>query len=281
MITHTTMTDTAAGQREHTCVNGERITYGPLGPAEAAFLERVRQASVDPAVTENDLIALIYGRDNPLLDHTMLPGHAMVTGAAFEHPAYQVMVDLLGWKRVQLGTLDLAAARARFTLSVADAAEVLGITPQAVRKAIKARHLASWRDGEQLFLDPRSVAAFKTTRATSYQGQGVGKPPRLAVRVGNAPGVSFKLKHPGELEDRTSAGGNVVAGALARWKRVAVITSAEEGDRKGQRFFVLEPGSEETELALGDFYVRGRFTVVEKINNSAKARDAWKAFTAE
>jgi len=263
----------------HACVNGEEVTYDSPAPPVAAFLERVRRAAADPKVTENDLIALIYGRENPLLDHTMLPGQSMVTPAVFEHPVYRVLTDLLDRKRVALGALDLERARAQFTLTVTEAAEQLGISPQAVRKAVEARRLAAWREGSQWLLDPRGVNAFKLTRDAKDKHQGPS--PHLVVRIGNAPGASFQLKHPGELEERTRAGGNVVTGVLTRWKRVAVLTSAEQGDAKTQRLWILEPGGEQQEVTLGDFYARGRFTVVEKINNSEKARAAWKAFEAE
>jgi hypothetical protein len=273
MAKKTTTTDPAVPQTGHLCVDGTVLKFDPPAPAVAAFLERVRRASEDPKVSEDQLVALIYGRDNPLLDHAMLPGHSMVTKEVFENPVYHVMCDYLGRKRVQLGTLDLAAARARFTMSVPDAAAKIGIHETAVRKAVATRRLASWRADGQIWLDPRAVAAFEVTRR--------GPPPRLQLRVGSAPGVSFRVKHPGALEGRTEPAANVVEGTLTAWARVGVMFSAERGDTKGQRFFVLEPGGEETELKLGDFYVKGRFTVVEKVNNSERARAAWKAFEAE
>jgi excisionase family DNA binding protein len=219
------------------------------------------------------LIALIYGRTNPLLDHAMVPGHSMVTAAVFENPIYHVLTDLLGRKRVQVGTLDLAAARARFTMTVGEAAERLGVNATAVRKAIAARRLVAWKDGPAWWLDPTTVDSFQLARR--------GLPPRLEVRMGNAPGVALRVKYPGDLEGEDRPAANTVAGTITHWKRVAVLTSMERDDgEKGQRLFILEPGGKESEVKAGDFYVRGRFTT-KKVNSSERAREQWKEFEPE
>jgi hypothetical protein len=264
-----------AAELVHECVNGEQIGYPAPAPAVAKFLERVRRAAADAKVSEDELLALIYGRENPLLDHTALPGRSMVTPAVFANPLYRVLVDLLDRKRVQTGALDLERARARYTLSVTDAAAHLGVNATAVRKAIGAGRLPAWRADGQFWLDPATVAAFEVDRR--------GPAPRLAVRVGSAPGVSLRLKHAGALEGEVRVeGSNVVTGRLAQWKRVAVMTTAERADgTKNVRFYVLEPGGPEADISLGTFRVQGRFTVAQTVNNPQKAAEAWKAFEPE
>ena len=257
----------------HECVNGERVEYPAPAPAVARFLERVRRAADDPAVTEDGLIALIYGRENPLLDHTMMPGRSMVTPAVFANPLYRVLVDLLDRKRVQSGALDLAKARARYTLSVTDAAAQLGINATAVRKAISAGRLPAWKADGQYWLDPASGASFEVERR--------GPAPRLEVRMGSAAGESLRVKFAGALEDQAHPLANTTTGVLTHWKRVAVMTTATRGGEKSARLFVLEPGGPESEVALGCFHVRGRFTIAEKINNPQKAAEAWRAFEPE
>jgi excisionase family DNA binding protein len=268
--------DAPAAVLAHECVNGETVEYPEPARDVAKFLERVRRAADDAAVSEDALIALIYGRENPLLDHTMLPGRSMVTPAVFANPLYRVLVDLLDRKRVQSGALDLAKARARYTLSVTDAAAQLGVNATAVRKAIGAGRLPALKDGGQYWLDPASVASFEVDRR--------GPSPRLEIRMGSAPGESFRVKHPTHgnvFKEIAAPAANVRAGELTNWKRVAVMTTATRGDTKSARLFVLEPGGPENEVALGAFHVRGRFTVAEKINNPERAAAAWKAFEPE
>lgn len=249
----------------YTTINGETLTYEAPGGALAAFLERVQAAANEPTVSENDMIALIYGRENPLLDHAMLPGRSMVTAAAFERPEYRVMTDLLGRKRIALGLLDVEKARARYTLSPAEAAERLGIHVSAVRQAIANHRLAAWFEDGRAYLDPLSVDSFQLARR--------GPSPRLEIRSGSAPGFSFRFKAPTQLEDSKKEGA-YRTGVLPQWKSVAILF----GTDADYRFFSLEPGGKEQEIQAGGCYVRGRFTVVERINNPRKAQEAFAAF---
>jgi len=255
---------------QHLCVNGEVIEYPTPSTEVGAFLSRARMACEDPKVTPNELIALIYGRSNPLLNHSLLPGHSMVTKAVFENPVYHVLADLLGRKEIQAGLVDLKKVRSRFTMTVTEAAEKLGVNTSAIRKAIGSRRLDCWKEGGQYFLDPRHVDNFRVDRR--------GPSPRLQVAVGGAKGISLSVKHTGNLSD-TSKKEGILSGTLAtHWERVAVLTSASEGEEKSQRLFILEPGGEENVVELGPLFVRGRFRVASKENNSRLALDAWKEF---
>lgn len=254
----------------HTTLEGEVVTFDEPAGSLGAFLARAQQAAGDPNVSEDALTLLIYGPENPLLDHALLPGRSMVTAETLKHPLYPVLLDLLGRKRVALGTLDVDAAAARYTLPVTEAAERLGIHPSAVRQAITARRLPAWKKGGQYFLDPASVASFQVARR--------GPPPRIQVRCGKADGVAFRVKYPGDLEHFRSPVPGVSEGQLASWKRIGVIFTNKANK---SQYFVLEPGGEDNEVKHGSFYVRGRFAVTEKVHNSQKAVEAWDAFTAE
>jgi excisionase family DNA binding protein len=259
----------------HETLEGRTLTYETT-PEQAAFLARVQAAAADPAVSENDLIALIYSPENPLLDTTMLPGRGMVTKAVFDNELYHVFTDYLGRKRVQLGALDLNAARARYTMTVSQAAERLGMSASAVHQAIQAWKLPAWRKEGQIYLDPEGVESFLESKRHVPRR---GPPPRLTVRLGSATGMTLQLKAPGELENRiASEPAGSVEGLVTSWKRVGVLFGGHEGK---VRFCVLEPGGEENEVKHGPFYVRGRFSITERVNNPQKARDAYKAFEAE
>ena len=155
-------------------LSGQNIEYPDPSPPVARFLARVRLAANDPNVSLSGLIELIYGPDNPLLDNMMLPGRSMVTKAVFANPVYHVMADQIGVKEVQLGLLDMNAARECYTLSVPQAAKRLGITPSAVRSAINAHRLAGMYDNGQWWIRPESVDSYKvSTRGPKRRRQKV------------------------------------------------------------------------------------------------------------
>ncbi len=258
----------------HETLEGRTLTY-ELTSEQAAFLARVQQAVADPSVREDDLIALIYGPENPLLDHAMLPGRAMVTKAVFDNPLYHVLADYIGRKRVQTGSLDLEAAKALFTMTVTQAAEKLGVHVSAVHQAIQAWRLAAWKKDGQLFLNPENVEHFGETRRDVPRR---GPSPQLRLRTGSVDGVTFRVKHPGELEHPQSPERHVTEGTLTSWKKVGVLLGNSEGKF---RFFELAPGGEDNEVKHGHFYLRGRFTIERKINNPRQAREAFESFEAE
>lgn len=249
----------------HRLLSGETIEYErPTGPL-AAFLRRVRDAVNDPRVTETELSALIYGTENPLLDQSVLPGRGVVTRAVFADPVYHLMLDLLSQKRVQEGTLDVDKAAARYTLTVAQAAERAGVHESAIRQAIAANRLSAWKRGTRLYLAEDDVDAYKPARH--------GPAPPLEVCFGSKEGARLSIKHDGG-ELVTEKAGAIHTGHLERWKRAAVL--AGSGDKV--RFWQLEPGEELEEIGHAGFYVRGRARVVAKENNPQKARDAFIAF---
>ena len=57
------------------------------------------------------------------------------------------------------------------------------------------------------------------------------------------------------------------------WEEAKVKTT---GEGQGARLIIIRPSSTESEFTHGEFYVRGRFEIVEKINNSAKAAKRFK-----
>jgi len=89
----------------------------------------------------------------------------------------------------------------------------------------------------------------------------------LVVSIGHAKGMSFRMKRATDFVDLERVEGNVLVGRVTDWSRVGVLASV--GD--GARFFVLEPGDRENEVALGPFFVL-------KENNARRAREAWRAF---
>jgi excisionase family DNA binding protein len=144
----------------YTTLAGETLEYPRPNAEVGGFLARVFDATNNPNVGEGELIDLIYGKENPILDQTIFPARGAVTKEVFTDPVYHLMTDLLDHKRVQMGTLDLHKAHAAFTMTVQEAARKLGITQGAVRNAIVSRRMPAIKKGGVYLLDPKAVESF-------------------------------------------------------------------------------------------------------------------------
>lgn len=277
------MSTTKKSER-YTTILGEVIEYPTPSADVAAFVARATRAAHDPAVTETQLTELVYGRDNPILDQTIFPGRGAVTKAVMANPVYHVLLDLLDAKRIQTRALDPGAANAAFSMTVAEAAAELGISESAVRQAIAAKHLASTKRGNVHLIDPQSIATYRervvrrgpTPKESATPEQ---SSPALRVRMGNSPGESlmFKAIGPNSRITTTRVAPRIVEGSVPSFTRAAI----KFGGKTGQRMFVLEPSDDENEFALGQFFIRGRYRVAEKINNSAEAAERWLTFARD
>lgn len=265
----------------YTTIAGEVLEYETLSPEVARFLARVFDAANDPRVTEAAMIDLVYGRENPILRQDILPNHGVVTKEVFADPVYHVMTDLLGRKRVQMGTLDPERALDEYTVTISEAAKRLGVHVSAVRQAVHAHRIDAVKRGGVWLIKPSSVESYKVAR----RGPGASAAaslkdawPSLVASVGNVPGRSFRFRiHGGQLRE-TSREGKRIEGEVDAFDRVAIIAVDKAKDTI--RYFELEPDEEDNDLGFGPFWVRGRFRVVRKENNPKRATEAWRAFKA-
>jgi excisionase family DNA binding protein len=265
----------------HVTLSGHEIRY-EAGPELAGFLERARSLAENPGATSKDLLALVYGQGNPLLDRSHLREHGVVTAAVLDQPAFQVLQDLILRKDLRERGIEVETVAARFTMTVAEAAERLGVHVSAVSKAIHAGRLGSWVKGRegpgrsrQFYLDPDGLGALGPVGRR-------GSPPKdlapLMYRVGAEKGAVLRLRYARERGDTVDVGLSAVPieGVVQRWRRVAVLRG-----RQGKlRMLVIQPGRDDREIARGSLYVRGRFDVIEKVDESGAARAAWVAFRA-
>jgi hypothetical protein len=258
--------------RIHETLSGHEIRYDDPTPEVEAFLRRAVELAADPKVPERDLVEAVYSRENPILDHTLFPGRGAVTPDVFANPLYHVLLDLLFRKEVQQRKVDVEAIAARYTLTVDEAAARVGVHPTSITKAISERRVGSWyRDG-RYWLDPNGLASLQRAPRRGPAPRDVAP---LEYRVGQGGGAQLRLKYSerGEPTEPPSKR-EPVTGELRRWRRVAVL----HGRAGKLRLFVLEPAPEAGELVVGDFYVRGSFKTVEKVNNAKRAEEAWEAF---
>lgn len=251
-------------------LSGETISLPKLDAATEAFLRRVQDALHDPHVSEDDMIELVYGRENPLLDQTIFPDRGAVTKAVFANPVYHVMLDMLGQKRVQEGRLDVARTHAEFTLSVTEAADRADVHPSAIRQAIASKRIPAVKKGSRWFLRPRDVDNYHPKPYPERKAE------PLQIRFGHEPGKSFRVKHTSELLNRKREGATTEA-TIDGWRRVGVIFSAGPA----ATFWVLEPDTKACTIERDGYFVRGRFRVVETVREGDAARAAWKAFRPE
>lgn len=253
-----------------TTLNGQAIDISSLTNDERSFLARALEAVENANVTKDDMLALIYGDDNPILDREFIPGRPMVTPKVLAHPAYHVLTDLLDQKRIKLGQLDLAAAQAAYTIDVPTAALQLGITQQAIRTAIDARKLSAVLRNGQWWIHPQAL----TTYEVSKRGR-PGKPDNLVRYViGSAAGMSFSLKCDGSIQRSAKIGNKTTGYLLPGWKRAIVRTTTEQGTRA----FLIEPTTDIETIPLGEFQISGGFKIVKKYNATPAAATAWKEF---
>lgn len=254
----------------HETISGQRIELEPT-TAEAAFLARAQAIASDKKRSVDELVALVYGAENPILERRPQgSGRSEVTRATLEHPVYLVLCDLLDRKEAAAAGLTAAELAAPYTVTVAEAAAQLGISVDAVRKAIAARRLPAWVKGSQYYLDPET---FELLGEVGKRGPTPAKVAPLRVRAGFNGSAKLEVKAPGEPIGSARA---VVEGTISRWRRVGVVTGAV-----GRlRFFELVPDDQEEEITLGELFVRGRFKIARKENNAARARAAWEEFRA-
>jgi excisionase family DNA binding protein len=258
---------------KYTTMTGHELEIDDGRRDVLAFLARLTRMLEDPKARENDLIALGYSNENPFLDHAIFPGRGAVTPRVFEDHAYHVLVDLIARKRLAQDGVDISRLAEEYTITVPEAAKLLGIHESAVRQAIARHRLGSWMKDGRHYLHPRSIESYRIS-ARGPVAEGGGEP--LDICMGHRAGETMKARYPGTLQDERRIEGNIVAGRVMRWKRAAVLTGAGAS----ARMFVLEPADETSEVKFGPFYVRGKFRVAQKINNAQKARETWRTFEA-
>lgn len=258
--------------KQHQLLSGETITVELRTADEAQFFARLQFEADNETTTEAALVDVMYGPDNPILTHGVLEGRGLVTREVFARPLYHAMLDLLDRKRLQVGGMDADAVEGRASLTVREAAERLGISDNAVRQALAARRLSGTKIGGQWRLDASAVESYKPSR------RGLSSP--VDVVLGNTQGLSFRVKHPGELDGRRKVGKRLIAGSVQPgWKRIGVIYGGSEHGEYVFREF--EPGTSPDAFGVGPFSLEGRFTEVRSVRGELAAKDAFDAFSAQ
>lgn len=103
----------------------------------------------------------------------------------------------------------------------------------------------------------------------------------IEVCFGNEPGQSVRVKfaEPLTVVDKQAS---VITATAETFTRAALMWTRTRDKGKSCRMFVIEPvDGPETTFYMAPFFVRGSFQVVEKVNNSRKAVEDWKAFEPE
>ncbi|MGK4003136.1 helix-turn-helix domain-containing protein [Sorangium sp. So ce1036] len=261
---------------EYTLLSGETVEFAtPVGEL-GDFLRRVLAAAKEPSVTEADLNDLVFGPENPLLNRTVMAGRSVATAEVYRDPIFHVMLDCIARKRRP--TEPAASSRARYTMTVPDAAQQLGISESAVRQAIYAGRLRASKEGGTYYLDPRSVGGYRVSkRGPRRQDQAAKGPPGgvLDARIGSGPDASFRVKHSRDEFELTERHGAEWTGTIPPgWRRIAILGTTKERSR----YWEIEPAEGESVLHFEGFYLRGGFRIVETVSTSQRAEAAFKAF---
>lgn len=262
---------------QYTLLSGETVEFTAPTGTLGAFVKRVLAAAKDPAVTERELTDLVHGPDNPMLDPGVVPGRMVATAEVYRDPLFHVLLDCVARKRLPPGT-GVVPARARYTMTVPDAAKQLGISESAIRQAIYASRLRARKDGGTYYLDPASVAGYRVSRRGPRRREGghKGAPGGiLEARIGSAPDASFRVKHTREeFELEEKHGAEWVGTIPGGWHRIGVLGTSKDRSR----FWEIEPADGESVLHFEGFYLRGGFRIVETVSSTPKARAAFRGF---
>ncbi|HHH30585.1 MAG TPA: DNA-binding protein [Polyangiaceae bacterium] len=165
---------------------GEELEYPEPSKQLARFIGRLNEAVNDPDVGADEMTDLVYGPDNPLLgpSTSALPERRSVSLETLADPTWHMMLDLLEAKRI-------AIAEASPTMRLEHAGELLGITPDAVRKAAIAGHLDGEKHGNRWYVSPGSVATYR--ERVRRRGPRPNATP-LLIRCGSVKGASLSVK---------------------------------------------------------------------------------------
>lgn len=175
---------------------------------------------------------------------------------------HAIAVDLITRK------LDTVPQVVEEAMSVKEAAEAKNVSVPAIYKAIERGDIVAEKiKGKGWQLNPSSVEEWEPRGAA-----------RLDVRW--ADGEDMELHFIHDASNQTANTALVGRGhvTLDRWTECHVMTTSNSG--RDARYWHLEPARKNDELPLRDpFGVEGRFKIKNKINNSTKARLAFKEST--
>ena len=289
--------------RTHISISGHTLEYPDPSALVAKFLRQLEKMLYDPNTSAVAMTGFAYSTANPILDHAFFPERGPITKDTFADPHYPVIQDMLARKRAAEEGVDLEKLAATYTVTVPEAATIIGMREASLRNAIHSRRIHSWfRDGRH-YLTPASVRSFEVgdqgfhrqyaerikKQEAPAEDPAAPPPPALSeagarpleMCFGNMKGASFRVKHAGEIDNQTPVGPNMHTGPLAQWKRVAVLSGKHRPDGTyGSRLFILTPSDTANEVTFDPFYVRGHFNV-EKVNAPRKAAALFKEFVAE
>jgi hypothetical protein len=96
----------------HETMSGHVIEYERPSPKVGAFLARLQEMLEDRKTGEQEMIAVAYSTENPILAQGLFPGRGAVTREVLADPVYHVMADLIARKHVQVsGTTSKSSPR--------------------------------------------------------------------------------------------------------------------------------------------------------------------------
>ena len=150
-------------KREYKTLLNQIIDYSQSSAEVLTFLESVLEAFHNKAVSEKNLVNLVWSPLNPLLKTDLIPGKVFATKETYEDPAFRIIDDLIDRKRLEAEHLDLEAVKAKFSMSVKEAAHQLAVDVTTVRRAFHDEKMAGILVKGKIMLDPHSVAAFQVS----------------------------------------------------------------------------------------------------------------------
>jgi excisionase family DNA binding protein len=259
--------------QNYTTLAGETLEFPKPANELGWFLARVSAAVDDPSLPYLPLVEYVYSTRNPMLVPGRREGRGVATLETYRSPVFHMILDLLERKRLQPVQIESETVERPPSMSVAEAAAALGISPDAVRRAARAGNLTAVKLGNTFTIDALSVQTYRDRVGR----RGPKSDTALDIRMGSEPGRSMQVKAPNLTIIGKDKG--LVDAHCPRFELAAIkVSGVRKPGEKYARMFVLEPAAEPYEHKLGPFYVRGNFVVSKKINNPAEASRTFADF---
>ena len=139
---------------KHELLSGRTIEFELDTIEIEGFVANARKQLQNPDVNTTEFMKMVLGPKNPL--------NTGKKDNRRRDPVHLLLLDLFDRKRVMEGELNLDVTKARYTMTVKEAAEKLGMAPSSVRRAISANRLGAWKFKEGLRLLPDHVENYKS-----------------------------------------------------------------------------------------------------------------------
>ena len=119
-----------------------------------AYVDKYVAFVTDPTTTTDEVAELLYSLENPMtVERTGLDNVARgwANGDTVQNPVWQMMVDLYDRKRIAMGELDWGQVVSTYDITLDEAADLIGKTPESTAALLDKRARPMLKDGRPYY----------------------------------------------------------------------------------------------------------------------------------